>query len=257
MTLNFHPDRYSGAELMLDRLADDGIYLSQFVTGTSNGGLTAFPGGDRWQWEHRIFAGAYDDAADRDRPVYGALDFRGRGVGGAPRFGSSYFRLTASVLDRTTFCFPDSADEPEHFGVAERMGLIELARASYRDLLDDYIEAQVHGGVALDRDVAELVLDPSFADTEVEAAARRLSCPIGWHGGYVCTVEDLLPHADFRGAEIVELAALIADDGRLDPQIIGRAYRSGGHDPQRLKRVWHCLARFGAPIPQAPLTLPE
>jgi len=256
VTLNFHPDRYSGTALLLDRLASDGVYLSQFVTGTSNGGLTAFPGGDRWHWEHRIFAGAYDHAPAQDRPVYGALDFRRRGTGGAPRFGSSYFRLIEPALDRTTFCFPDSADDPEHFGVASGMGLITLADASDRDLLDDYIEAQVHGGVRLDRDVAELVLDPSFADTEVESAARRLPCPIGWHRGFACTLDDLLPHSDYRGQEIIELAARIAVDGHLNPRIIGRAYRAGGHDPQQLKKVWHCLARFGAPDPQIPAKAP-
>ena len=34
-------------ELAVQALAEDGAYRSQFVTGTSNGGLTAHPGGDR------------------------------------------------------------------------------------------------------------------------------------------------------------------------------------------------------------------
>ena len=51
------------------------------------------------------------------------------------------------------------------------MSLIELAEADDRDGLDDYIEAQVHGPVRLDRDVEALVLDPSFRDTDVEQAA--------------------------------------------------------------------------------------
>jgi hypothetical protein len=32
---------------------------------------TAHPGGDRWLWESRIFAGTYDDAPAADRPKYG------------------------------------------------------------------------------------------------------------------------------------------------------------------------------------------
>ncbi len=47
VTLNFHPDRAAGGGLIVDRLAVEGVYRSQFVTGTSNGGLTAYPGGDR------------------------------------------------------------------------------------------------------------------------------------------------------------------------------------------------------------------
>jgi hypothetical protein len=61
VTLHFHPDRLVGGAPILRRMADDGVYRSQFETWTSNGGLTAFPGGDRRRWESRIFGGAYDD----------------------------------------------------------------------------------------------------------------------------------------------------------------------------------------------------
>jgi hypothetical protein len=45
------------------------------------------------------------------------------------------------VLDRTTFCYPDSVFDPVHFGTAQRFALIELAGANDRDPLDNYIEA--------------------------------------------------------------------------------------------------------------------
>lgn len=61
ITLNFHPDIAVAGRLVIDLLAQDRIYRSQFETGTSNGGLTAHPGGDRWNWESRIFGRAYDD----------------------------------------------------------------------------------------------------------------------------------------------------------------------------------------------------
>jgi hypothetical protein len=117
-----------------------GATLVQFVTGTSNGGLTAHPGGDRWRRESRMFAGAYDDAPGHQRPVYGSLNFRYKPFGGSPRLGSAHLRLTADTLTRTTFCYPDSAAEPQHFGTAACMSLIELARADTRDDLDDHIE---------------------------------------------------------------------------------------------------------------------
>ena len=47
VTLNFHPDRLLLDKPILDAMSEDGVYRSQFVTGTSNGGLTAYPGGDR------------------------------------------------------------------------------------------------------------------------------------------------------------------------------------------------------------------
>ena len=247
ITLNFHPDRLVGGLAILEALARDGTYVSQFVTGTSNGGLTAHPGGDRWRWESRIFGAAYDVEPARERPVYGGLNFRRQVVGAAPRFGSSHFRLTGAALRRTTFCYPDSAAEPSAFGVAAGMSLIELAEADEQDALNDYIEAQVHGPVDLADDTEALVLDASYRGTAVEAAARRLPCPVEWHPGYRLPVEELRRHPDFRGPESVALGARIAEDGRLDPRIIGDAARTGRHELQDLKMVWHCLARFGAP----------
>lgn len=226
----------------------DGVYRSQFTTGMSNGGLTAHPGGDRWRWESRIFGGAYDLAPDHHRPVYGALNFRRGPVGAAPRFGSAHFRLTSETLRRTTFCYPDSVFEPSAFGVADRMALIELAEVDQRDALDDYIEAQVHGPVRLDRDVEALVLDPSHQGTPVETAARRLPCPVEWHHGWILPVERLRRHPDYRGPEYVALGERIAVNGLLDARVIGAAAETNRHDPQALKKVWHYVARFGSPL---------
>ena len=74
--MHFHPDRSHGNEPLLHHMARDGRYRSQFETGTSNGGLTAFVGGDRWRWESHLFDGAYDDAPAHERPTYGSLDLR-------------------------------------------------------------------------------------------------------------------------------------------------------------------------------------
>lgn len=247
ITLNFHPDRSARGTPILRALAEDGAYHSQFVTGTSNGGLTARPGGDRTRWESRIFGGAYDDAAAHERPVYGALNFRHQVVGAAPRFGSSHFRLTGTAPARATFCYPDSAAEPTDFGVAAGLHLVALAEADERDALNDYIEAQVHGGVVLARDVEAIVLDASYRGTPVEADARLLPFPVEWHPGYRLTVSDLHRHADYRGQEYAELGARIAEDGHIDPRVLGDAVRTGRHELQDLKMVWHTLARFGAP----------
>ncbi|MEV4940643.1 DUF3626 domain-containing protein [Streptomyces zaomyceticus] len=240
VTLNFHPH-------FLHDLADDGVYRSQFTTGTSNGGLTAHPGGARRRWESRIFGGAYDEAPADSRPVYGALDHRGRRSGAAPRFGSAHLRLTAATLERATFCCPDSFLEPTDFGTASRMPLIALAEADDKDPIDDYIEAQIHGPVLVGRDVEALVLDPSHRGTEVETAARRLPCTVEWHGGFRLSVDELRRHPGFRGPRYVELGARIAVDGWLDPRIVQEAAGSGRYDPQDVKKVWHHLARFGAP----------
>lgn len=239
VTLNFHPER------VVPALADSGAYVSQFVTGTGNGGLTAFPGGDRWRWESRMFGGAYDDAPPHERPVYGGLNFRRSPYGASPRFGSSHLRLRPHVLARTTFCYPDSVMEPELFGVADRMSLIEVALADDRDPLDDYVEAHVHGGVSVAADAEALVLDPSHRGTPVERAARRLPCAVEWHPGFRLHVDELRRHPDYRGPRFTALGEEIAVDGWLTPRVLGD--QAGRYDPQDLKKVWHLLARFGHP----------
>lgn len=248
VTLHFHPDRLVGGSQILQAMTKDGAYRSQFETGTSNGGLTAYPGGDRWRWESRIFAAAYDSGPAVSRPKYGALNFRGRLVGGSPRFGSAYLRLAAHTLARTTFCYPDSFFEPGHFGIVSRLSaLVALAEADDTDPLDDYIEAQVHGIIDLSGDVEALVLDPCYRGTTVESAARCLPCPVRWHGGFTLAAAQLHRHRGYRGQEFASLGVSLARDGRLDARIIGDAARTGRYDEQALKRVWHYVARFGNP----------
>ena len=259
VTVHFHPDRLVSDRLLLEHLGTDGVYRSQFETGTSNGGLSAHPGGDRWRWESRLFGGAYDCAPASARPKYGSLDHRRRPAGGSVRFGSAHLRLAPSVQERTTFCYPDSTTEPTAVGVAARMPLIALAEhddaLARFDVLDDHIEAHVHGPLHLARDVEALVLDPCYRGTRVEAAAAGLPFPTEWHHGFRVHVDQLDQHADYRGRHIVDTARQIADreagDGWLDARVIGLAIRSGRWDEQDLKRVWHCTARFGSPTPGA------
>lgn len=251
ITIHFHPDRLAAGVPILQVMARDGFYRSQFETGTSNGGLSAHPGGDRWRWESRIFNGAYDHALPSERPKYGALNFRRRSQGGSPRFGSAHLRLRREVLERTTFCYPDSVFEPTHFGVAARCsGVVALATATQVDALDDYIEAQVHGPLELARDVEALVLDPCYLDTEIARDACQLGCAVEWHPGFCLSTEELQRYPDYRGREYVELGLRLAHEGILTPRLIGAAAVTGHDDPQALKRLWHYVARFGAREPR-------
>jgi hypothetical protein len=257
ITLQFHPDRDFGGISVLEAILRDGVYRSQFETRTSNGGLTAHPGGDRWRWESRIFGGAYDNEPAASRPAYGSLNFRFRPCGGSPRFGSSFFRLREEALDRATFCYPDSSMGPACFGTADRSAPVMVAADDTRDLLDDYVEAHVHGGVDIARDAEALVLDPCFGGTRIEAAARQLPCPVEWHPGFVLDIDDVRRCREFKTPEAAALAEALAVDGILTARILGAAARTGRHDPQTVKYVWHYIARFGirngsAGVPENP-----
>jgi len=246
ITINFHPDRVYDRINILESISQAGVYKSQFETGSSNGGLTAHVGGDRWNWESRIFGASYDKASPNERPKYGALNYKNYEFGASPRFGSAYFRLSAEVMDRCTFCYPDSVYQPTAFGTASRSNLVDLALDDEQeDLLDDYIEAQIHGTLCIPRDVEALVLDPSFKDTKVEHFARKLNCPIEWHSGFILTIGEMEKYPDYRGIEFIALGREIAVESRITPYIIGQAAANGKYDLQKLKKVWHYLARYG------------
>lgn len=246
VALHFHPDADLWGRPVLQRILEDGAYLSQFATGTSNGGLTAFAGGDRWQWEHRIFDGVYDDVSPADRPIYGALAIGHDLYGPAPRFGSSYFRLLPPVATRTTFAYPDSVMQPSTFGVADQLRLIDLWRSDRPlDPLDHYIEAHVHGGASVPDDVEALVLDPSFRESGIDDIARAAGLRVEWHPGYVLHTDALSQLKVYRGPSVAEAATALAKDGVITPAILGQARLGGTEDTQMQKWLWHCLARFG------------
>jgi hypothetical protein len=245
ITVHFHPGWGFGDVPVIEALASGGVYRTQWETGTSNGGLTARPDGDRWRWESRMFEGRYDSAAAADRPVYGAWNRRDDPYGASPRFGSAHLRLRPEVLERATFCWPDSVFEPEEVGEQHR--LTELcARADAGepdDPLNDYVEAHLHGGLVIARDVDALVVDPTDRDEHADALAR-IGCPVEVHPGYRVSAEDIDPA--YRGEVPVDLARRLGGD--LTPARLSAAARSGDHDPQAVKWLWHCMARFGPTV---------
>ena len=259
--LHFHPGWGFGDGTVLDAIATSGWYRSQWQTGTSNGGLTANREGDRWRWESELFEGRYDDAPAQDRPVYGAWNRRDDMYGASPRFGSAYLRLRPEADQRATFCWPDSVYHPRVVGGPEKLKELcqladsrnvdpsEFAAAAVDlpldDPLNDYVEAHVHGGLSIVRDVEAVVLDPS--DRELHSATlERLGCAVEEHSGYRMTADSIEP--EYRGPVPIELARLLG--GEITSARLAEASRTGDHDPQAIKWLWHCLARFGRRWPE-------
>lgn len=250
LTLNFHPDRLlRDGRTVAAALDEEGVYRSQFETGISNGGLTAFPGGDRDRWEEALFGGAYQNAgvSPADRPRYGGLNLLDHPDGACPRFGSCHLRLRPEVLGRATFCFGDSHLGPKELGTLDVFepvlaALLEataetgislgvagmdtetllrtLVRRREREsarpgaagrALDDYIEAQIHGELSLARDVEALVVDPSFRDTEEGRTLQGIARRHGFALYWHAGFELPVDGIDpeFRGPAIPPLAARV------------------------------------------------
>lgn len=242
LTLQFHPDWPYQDGLVIEAMVRDGRYRSQFETGTSNGGLTAYPGGDRWRWESRLFDGKYDSLDPDSRPVYGAWNRNDDAYGGSPRFGSAHLRLRPHMLERATFCFPDSVFEPSEVSDASALErLCDLADSAGQDYLDDYVEAHIHSGLSFAEDVEAVVLDPCHREGAVAEAAGRFGCAVEFHPGFRLATSAL--DASFRGPEPAALAQQLGE--LITPDLVAGAARSGEHEPQTVKRVWHLLARFG------------
>jgi Protein of unknown function (DUF3626) len=244
VTLNFHPDRALNGVPILVSLGTDAVYRSQFETGTSNGGLTAHPGGDRWRWESNIFGGAYDGASPRDRPKYGALNFRGYPAGAARRFGSAHFRLARTPWNARRSATPTASSTPctsawsrecrcwsWHWPMI-RICSTTTSRRTPRP-----------GGAGAGRRGAGPGPVLSWHRRRGAGQGAGLSGRVARRfpaRGRRAVAAPGLPRAGARA-----LGLELARDGHLDARIIGEASATGRHHPQSLKQVWHLVARFG------------
>lgn len=143
VTLNFHPDRVArDGATAAESLRDNGIYRTQYETGTGAGSPTAYPGGDRERWEAQLFGEHHRQTEPDLRPRYGGLNAANYPTGACPRFGSCFLELRPAALQRATFCVEDShrsADEARvaDVGTADEpmsllAGLLELAATTGR-----------------------------------------------------------------------------------------------------------------------------
>jgi hypothetical protein len=272
VTLNFHPDRFSSnGKTVIENLLEQGQYHGQFRTGTTNGGKTAFIGGDRFLWEQRIFCNAYPDNS-LDRPKYGALNILKYIDGASVRFGSCYLTLKKERIDRCTFAYGDSSTNPTT--LCTRDTFVCVLADLFRDVqnhgkllnqivssvqetlaillnknnrikvigrnLDYCIETHIHGDVWLKDDVDSFYMDESFQETEFAPIADELCHKYGikleWISKRQIEVEEI---GDlFRGPMIPPLAKKIDmllghNQGIMNAALLGEASRESELNPEK------------------------
>lgn len=298
IALHFHPDRIDSRGMTVaEGLLRDGQYRSQFETHISNGQLSPELGGPRDHWENQLFGNVYKGT--KSRPKYGALDLSMWQDGPAPRFGSCYLLTHAEVMSRATFSYLDSYRNPKEKGTLGCFEDIlaalltesferhyALGKSDFKPLnvihylghqlnaslmsrferplstnLDHYIEAQIHGDVSLDKDIAMLVADPSFKGSDIgdtlSKMCDRYDIELQYHQGFSLHTEQI--PSDFRGPTMPSLARRIAIEDRVNAHAIGVAARDLYHFPQHwrergnralvaheLKLLWHVLVKYGA-----------
>ena len=258
VTLNFHPDRLvNNGRTIIENMMADGQYKSQFVTGTTNGGRTAFLGGERDIWERNMFRGAYHTGEETfiHRPKYGALNIHHYLDGASPRFGSCYFTLSTDALERCTFAFGDSSTDPQALGTRDafcavlrallmdventgrllnkecfnvRKAIDYIASIKKNDMdglgrnLDHCIETHIHGDVSLRSDIDSLYLDESFRHTDIhkqaEALCNKYQIELFWIPERSINVSSI--DDEFRGPAIPVLAKRIESHFQLSDGLI-------------------------------------
>lgn len=197
---------------LVDAFMVDGHYKNQFETGITSGSASAYPGGSRDGWEKTIFEGGYHghDLIPAERPKYGGLNAAKYPKGPAGSYGSCYFVLKPGARERTTFTAGNSSGRrAEHVGTADHFQHVLKDASMFKDIMEialgkreftttgggwGYIEAQVHGPVAFDKDVAAVVIDKKFAGTEYETKLRKFAemnkIEVQWNTGQKVVSDD-------------------------------------------------------------------
>jgi hypothetical protein len=239
---HFHPDRFGGKPAnVVDCLLVDGVYRNQFETGLSSGSPTAFPGGERDQWERALFGGAYHNQGvlASERPKYGSLELVRFPDGPAPRFGSCYF-VFRGAGPRTSMTFMGS----EHPRAAGRVGTLAEPHAVMAALL-----AEVQNGAIATPDwppfraptlgVPDLTVT-RFFDLLKLLRERRPNPSLGEPGRVLDTGVEAQIHGPVRLDRDVE--ALVADPAfvhtRVEQSLVELA------DRYRFDLQWHCGFRL-------------
>lgn len=262
VTINFHPDRLSSnGKLIIKNMITDGKYLNQFQTGTTNGGRTAYFGGERFLWEEKIFGGIYPKDT-QFRPKYGALNIFNYIDGATSRFGSCYFTLNNRALERCTFSYGDSYNNPEilcsnksFYGILYGMLTEVIKNEKFLDIknccvdefintmlsidiikekigrnLDNYIEVHIHGDISLEEDIESLYLDEAFKKSIIqdyaEVLASKYSIKLKWIPKRQIKIEDI--DDEFRGDKMKPLSYRINNmfgdnSGYIDALQLGKA----------------------------------
>ncbi len=250
VSICFHPYRIcQNGKTVIEGLIQDGEYKSQFVTRISNGGVTAYPGGDRDVWEERMFSSAYKAAGalDEERPKYGALNALNFIDGAAPRFGSCSLVLNREIGNRCTFTFGDSATLPDTFGTrasffsiiraileeaagsGKLLGVVECKPQEALKLLYDgpnvrlpvngrdmctTIEAQIHGKIDLGNDVDAVCVDEAFRHTPIERhfllLCEKYGIDLKWIPLRRVSIAEI--DEEFRGAVMKDIARRAAEE---------------------------------------------
>jgi hypothetical protein len=167
----------------IDAVSSSGRLKNQFETKRSGGD---YDPARRVSVERSLF-GIPRETEEEQRPVYGALHYKmalshpSWHIGPTDGYGNMWFELHPHVKDRTTYTNGDS------FGSFHAIPPHLVGH--HGDINKRYLEAQIHGGVYLDKDVKAIHARGSYSFPEdnedivrkVKALAQKYNIPAYFH----------------------------------------------------------------------------
>lgn len=171
-------------ENAIEGILRDRRFKSQFETGRSRG---TYDPGYRSEEEAKLFGYPHDTPPEQ-RPIYGHMaDTHNLGP---KAYGHTKFVLKPEVTGRTTMTHTDSLGAgvvPIHHADAAAGNIEPEVHAIPadprwpRDFEDDYIEAQVHGGVGLnDVSHADIASEPGYGHNPHRVARMLSDAKVPW-----------------------------------------------------------------------------
>lgn len=158
---------------LIDKFNEDCRLKNLFEVNTGRGCTDK---NTRAKWETTLFNGLYDKAEPSERVKYGSLniDSNPDGVISTKGYGDSYVILKQETKFRVTLVYGDSSGVRSHLYIGTPKYLGNILNYIPDDLLDtavkvakgqninyksyQYIEAQIHGELRMDRDIDSLVI---------------------------------------------------------------------------------------------------
>lgn len=194
ITINFN-------SMLLQQFCKDAHYKNIFELGDTIKGSGYRI--SRYDWENSLFKGIYNTAPAIEKVKYGAVNITldPHGVNAVSGYGDAYFELKPEVKLRTSMIHGDSGKKDLHLATFENnLSILNLLDEDLLqkilDIMNDkiphapsnygfYIEAQIHGDILFNRDIAKLVLkkDKRKDDTIrkfAETFSKKNNVPIVW-----------------------------------------------------------------------------
>lgn len=180
--------------VLAKHLIDDPYYRNQFETKTTGGSTDL---ARRRKWESSLFNQIYNEADHSDRVKYGLLNITNTIFDNTAKiYGDSYFILNNNIKKRCSFTYGDSCNFPTTYSFLYPNQFLNKLPENFtnyiinnkfeklNNMLNTYIEVQIHGDIKIDRDIDKIMINKIYKHENegvlLENISAKYNIPIEW-----------------------------------------------------------------------------